>query len=344
MNNEQTGMPLISIVIPNLNGRKHLSGCLSSIYSQDFKDFEVIVIDNGSTDGSVEYIKDNFPQTIIIGNDDNLGFAMANNQGIEIAKGKYIATLNNDTVADKDWLKHIVAVAESSATPVGMWAPKILSLKQSEQIDSVGGLLIYCDGIAKGRGRLEKDTGQYNNERDILFPSACCALYRKKMLDEVGYFDEDFFAYCEDTDLGLRARLSGWRALSVPEAIIYHYYSGTGGEYSDMKAFLVERNHFWVAVKNFPLTWLIKLPFCTFKRYIFQMYEATSGKGSAAKFISSHSIKHILTTLIKAYTSALTGLPSIIKKRRKLNREISNREFVRILKENRITAREVLID
>ncbi|MCK5506827.1 MAG: glycosyltransferase family 2 protein, partial [Thermodesulfovibrionia bacterium] len=182
MNVERRNPPLISIVIPNLNGINYLPGCLSSIREQTFKEFEVIVVDNGSTDGSVEFIKAGFPQTLIIENRENRGFAAANNQGIKVAKGEYIATLNNDTEADRDWLANLYNAAVSSNERTGMWAPKILSLERRDRIDSVGGLLLYRDGIAKGRGRLEKDTGQYDKARDILIPSACCALYSKKML------------------------------------------------------------------------------------------------------------------------------------------------------------------
>ena len=316
MTHEQFNTPIVSIVIPNLNGIKYLPRCLSSIQKQSFKKLETIVVDNGSTDGSVEFVKARFPQTIIIENKKNKGFAKANNQGIQIAKGEYIATLNNDTEVDRDWLKHLVAEAGSSEDHAGMWAPKILSMQPQGQIDSVGGLIIYRDGIAKGRGRLKEDAGQYNNIKEILSPSACSALYRRNMLDEIGYFDEDFFAYCEDTDLGLRARRAGWKAISVPEAVVYHHYSGTGGEYSDIKAFLVERNHLWVAWKNFPLTWIAVLPFYIILRYVIQFYGIISGKGSSAKFIGSHSIKEVVSAIINAYISAFKGLPMIMKKRK----------------------------
>ncbi len=345
MNVERRNPPLISIVIPNLNGINYLPGCLSSIREQTFKEFEVIVVDNGSTDGSVEFIKAGFPQALIIENRENRGFAAANNQGIKAAKGEYIATLNNDTEADRDWLANLYNAAVSSSDRTGMWAPKILSLERRDRIDSVGGLLLYRDGIAKGRGRLEKDTGQYDKARDILIPSACCALYSKKMLKEIGFFDEDFFAYCEDTDLGLRAVLAGWRALSVPGAVIYHHYSGTGGMYSKLKAFLVERNHIWVAWKNFPVSWIITLPYYIALRYAIQLYGAVSGKGSASKFARSHPVKDIIVSLITAYVSAFKGAPLIIKKRRTIKRKISIREFEEIIKKNKISARQLaLID
>jgi GT2 family glycosyltransferase len=306
---------MISIIIANMNGMKYLPACLSSLHKQTFKEFEVIIVDNGSKDASINFIKNNFPQTVVIENRTNLGFAQANNQGISAAilaaKGKYIATLNNDTEVDRDWLKNLFAAADSSGDTVGMWASKILSMENPAQIDSVGGLLLFQDGIARGRGRLETDHGQYDDIKDILLPSACSALYRKTMLDEIGYFDEDFFAYCEDTDLGLRARRAGWTALSVPEAVIYHHYSGTGGEYSGVKAFLVERNHLWVVWKNSPLKWICLLPYYVSLRYFYQLYGIFQGRGSAARFKESSSIKDIFFTIIKAYLQLLklTFLP-----------------------------------
>ncbi|MBI4682553.1 MAG: glycosyltransferase family 2 protein [Nitrospirae bacterium] len=341
----ESSVPLVSIVIPNLNGMVYLPDCLSSIQNQTYKKFEVIVVDNASNDGSVEFIKTSFPRTIIIENRENKGFAKANNQGIAVAKGDYIATLNNDTKADRDWLLHLISAAVASDASVGMWAPKILSLNPPHLIDSVGGLLLYRDGIAKGRGRLEEDKGQNDGLSHILFPSACSALYRKKMLDEIGCFDEDFFAYCEDNDLGLRARRAGWKALSTPQAVVYHVYSGTGGEYSSKKAFLVERNHLWVAWKNFPVSWIFALPFYIVMRYVIQLYGTAAGKGSAAKFKESHSFLDIVSTLIRAYASAFRGLPSIMKKRREMKRTISETEYRRILKKHTISAKKIsLID
>ena len=343
MNTEQDRQTLVSVIIPNLNGMKFLPACLSSLQKQTFKEFEVIIVDNGSTDESVDFIKTRFPGTMVIENKQNMGFAEANNQGIRAARGKYIATLNNDTEADRDWLRTLVTEAELSDEDVGMWAPKILALQNKREIDSVGGLLIYRDGIAKGRGRLETDTGQYDNLKEILCPSACCALYRHKMLDDIGHFDSDFFAYCEDTDLGLRARRAGWKALSVPASIVYHCYSGTGGTYSHTKAFLVERNHLWVAWKNFPLTWNMGLPFYVFLRYLMQFYGTLSGKGSAAKFVESYSAKDVIVIVIKAYLAALKGLPSILRKRRLLRRRMSHREFAGILTKHAISAKALAL-
>jgi len=320
--------PLVSIIIVNYNGRGFLRGCLESIYNQRCSDFEIIFIDNGSIDDSVQYVREKFPEVKIIENKENLGFAKANNQGIRVAKGKYIALLNNDTVVDNDWLKNLIAVAESSPKEVGMWAGKIISLHNPKVIDSVGGLLISNDGIAKGRGRLEEDIGQYDNEEEVFIPSACAALYRKEMLDEVGLFDEDFFAYCEDTDLGLRARLAGWKTISVPSAVVNHYYSATTGKYTPTKAYLIERNHVWVAIKNFPFSKLLLFPFYTLWRYMVQIYGILMKRGAGGRFVGEFSGIRLFLVLIKALLGAMKGLPMMLRKRRyiQMRRTVSKKE------------------
>lgn len=336
---------LVSVVMVNLNGIGFLKDCLQSIYGQSYSDFEVILVDNGSTDGSVSFVKENFPAVNILENGGNLGFAKANNQGIKISKGKYIALLNNDTVVDKDWLKNLVKAAESSPDKVGMWAGKILSLKNPKIIDSVGGLMISCDGIAKGRGRLEEDRGQYDREEEVFIPSACAALYRKELLNEVGLFDEDFFAYCEDTDLGMRARLSGWETVSVPRAIVYHYYSGTTGKYTSAKAYFVERNHIWLAIKNFPSSRILLLPLYTSWRYLMQAYGIVSKRGAGSRFVENLSGKRLFFILIKSLLGTIKGIPLMMRKRKDIqkDRKVSNEEIRSWFKRYGLTMKEIVL-
>ncbi len=328
--------PLFSIIIANWNGKTLLRSCLQSIFAQKHPDadlpqtsFEVIVVDNGSTDGSVEYLEKNHPTIHLITNPINMGFAKANNQGIVAATGRFILTLNNDTVLDKDFLSALMTAATGAGPEVGMWATKILSLSDKTIIDSVGGLLLYPDGLARGRGRLEKDKGQYNDLANILLPSACAALYRREMLDEIGLFDEDFFAYCEDTDLGLRARLFGWDAASVPAAICYHSYSATGGGYSTFKAFHIERNRAYVLIKNFPLSYILKSSLYTLKRYLKQLSSIRSGKGASSRIAEKISKKELFLILIKVYLTVIINIPGLLKKRRTIQqrRATSESEF-----------------
>ena len=337
--------PKVSIAIVNWNGLKFLSGCLGSVYAQGYPSVEVLFVDNGSTDGSVEFVRDNFPETILIRNSENLGFAKANNQAIEAASGEFILTLNNDTELGDGFLEELMASVDASTERVGMWAPKILSFEERKVIDSVGGLLLYPDGIARGRGRLETDAAQYDSIEDVFIPSACAALYRRAMLAEVGLFDEEFFAYCEDTDLALRARLLGWEGRSVPRARVFHHYSGTGGSYSETKAFLVERNRIWVVVKNFPLPCLALSVFYTLWRYVVNLYGVAAGRGSGGRLVRSTTGFSPFAIVLRAYGSAIRGLPSMYSKRRELKarRVASWRQFSLWLRQNRLGAAELVL-
>jgi len=184
-------MPAISVIIANLNGERYLADCLTSLFAQSFRDFEVIVVDNGSTDGSLNLFRKDFPWVKVIALAENTGFARANNTGFEASSSEYIATLNNDTIVDSGWLQALYDAAKNDHT-VGMVASKILLGREGREIDSVG-MLIYPDGMSRQRGHNEADNGQFDDSREILFPSACAALYRRVMLEEIGFFDEDFF-------------------------------------------------------------------------------------------------------------------------------------------------------
>lgn len=309
---------LLSIIIVNWNGKNWLKECLNSLSNQSFKDFEIIIVDNGSTDGSVEFIRSQYPECRLISNNFNKGFARGNNQGIKIAKGKYIVLLNNDAQADPNWLSELVTVAEEDPS-IGMVASKIYLYGYQKAIDNVGHL-IYLDGLNRGKGRLEIDHGQYDKKEEALFPSGCAALYRKEMLDEIGLFDEDFFAYGDDTDIGLKAKLAGWKCVYAPRAIVYHRYSQSSGAYSPLKAFYVERNRIWISVKYFPLSILLISPFFTFLRLLLQAYGVFSGQGAAGKFSQKYSPFLLLIILWKAYFSAIKGLPQMWRKRSEIKK------------------------
>ena len=208
-------MTRISVVVLNFNGKQYLHDCLSSLALQTCMDFEVIVVDNGSSDGSVEYLRGNFPWVKVVRNEENLGFAEGTNSGIREAKGDLILTLNNDTKADKDFIKRLIE--PMSETKVGMCASKMLF--PDGRINSAG-ICISRSGAAWDRGMFEPDTGQYNQEEEVFGPCAGAALYRKEMLEEIGLFDEDFFLYMEDVDLAFRGRLAGWKCIYVPEAVV----------------------------------------------------------------------------------------------------------------------------
>jgi len=336
--------PLVSVVIVNWNGKHLLGECLDSLLAQQAGDIEIIVVDNGSQDGSREYIQAHYGSVRLVSLPDNRGFAGGNNAGIQIASGRYIALLNNDTRVDPAWLANLLREAETGPARMGMWASKILSYDDPSVFDNVG-LLLYPDGLGRGKGRLEKDQGQYDKREEALFPSGCAGLYRKEMLDEIGLFDEEFFAYADDVDIGLRARLAGWGCIYVPGAKVYHKYSSSSSAYSTFKAFLVERNRIWVLLKYYPLEMILISPFVTFARMAVHLYGALRGRGASGKFSEQQSLLRALDILVKAWYSALKALPNIIRQRRAFSRliRISRCELYRLFCTFRISAREIAL-
>ena len=249
----------VSVVVTNWNGQQWLSTCLGALGEQSYQGFEVIVVDNGSTDGSVEYLTESHPSVRVIANGSNLGFPAAVNQGIRASEGAYVVTLNNDTSADPGWLAALVDAAESDSR-VGMCASKML-FSESPQIINSTGICIDRAAIAWDRLVGERDDPAEKEPVEIFGPCTGAALYRREMLDEIGLFDDDFFIYLDDVDLAWRARLAGWRCLHVPTARILHHHSATMGEGSPFKNFLLGRNKVWLVLKNYPMpSGLLYLP------------------------------------------------------------------------------------
>jgi GT2 family glycosyltransferase len=338
----QTDAPLFSVIILNWNGRHLLEECLSSIDLQIFRDFETIVVDNGSTDGSVDWAKERWAESVsTIALPSNLGFAGGNNAGVRLARGRYVILLNNDTAVDPGWLAAL-ADAIRRHPDTGMFTPKILNYYRRDEIDNTGHL-IYPDGMARGRHRLEKDDGRFDEEGETLWPSGCAGVYKRAMLDEIGLLDESFFAYGEDVDLGLRARWAGYLSIYVPTAIVYHKYSATTGTYSPQKAFLAERNRLWLLFKNFPVADILFSPYYTFLRYSLHLKGVLIGKGASGRFTREYSAGVLLRVVLKAEIAALKGLPGILRKRRecKVHHHIGPQEFRRLVRRFALTAEEV---
>ena len=333
---------LISVIIPNWNGKHFLAECIDSLGGQTFRDFETILVDNGSTDGSADFAEERYGKFIrIFRNEKNLGFAGGNNIGIQAARGDYIVLLNNDTWADPHWLEELVKATQFD-TAIGMWGSKVCSYYQRDRIEGAGEL-IYWDGLCRARGQYEQDHGQYNAIEEIFFPPGCGAMYRKSLFDRVGLFDEDFFAYADDSEFGIRARLAGWKCLYVPTAIVYHKNSGTAGKYSPLKAFYVERNRLWITIKYFPSPLLFLSTFFTLYRFAFQAFGALAHRGAAGKFTESYSALRLVGILLKAYGSGFRHLPQMWKKRRKLRplRKVTYAEIFSWFKRFGIGAREI---
>jgi len=335
----------VSVIVLNHNGRHLLEECLESLFSQTCPAAEIILVDNGSTDDSVPFLEERYQSRIrLMKNRANCGFAEGNNIGIAAAEGAYIALLNNDAVADSNWLEELVFAAQGSDRTFGMWASKILFYDRRDMIDTAGHL-IYPDGLNRGRGKNEIDRGQYDRREEVFFPSGCAALYAKKMIDEIGFFDKDFFAYGDDADLGIKARLAGWKCLFVPTSVVYHRSSATAGAYSPFKAYLVERNRIWVLIKYFPLSDIVISPWYTLVRFTLNAYAALTGRGAAGRFVQGSSASRLLKTLLRAYADALKKLPLMLRKRKDFKRHVrtTKNDFHVWLRKFNISAAELTL-
>ena len=246
---------LASIVVVNWNGRQYLKPCLRSLQQQTFQDFEVIVVDNGSTDGSVQLLATAFGWVRLIRNRENRGFAAANNQAIRASNAPFVATLNNDTRPEPGWLDALMYAIESNPR-VGSCASHMLFADRPGMINSAG-IAIDRACIAWDRLGGQPDAPGETTPQEVFGACAGAALYRRAMLDEIDLFDEDFFAYLEDVDLAWRAQAAGWCSLYVPAARVVHHHSGTAVEGSRFKGRLLGRNKIWLIAKNVSWThWL----------------------------------------------------------------------------------------
>jgi GT2 family glycosyltransferase len=334
---------LASIIVVNWNGIDCIRDCLQSAHRQTYFPFELIVVDNGSTDGSREWLRANAAGRFrLIEFDVNTGFGRGVNAGIGASSGEFVALLNNDAAADERWLESLVAAAQDAGT--GMVASKILFYDRRDVIDKAGHLL-YPDGLNRGRGAGETDNGQYDRDGETLFPDGCAALYRRRMLEDIGLFDEQFFAYGDDAELGLRGRWRGWRCAYAPAARVYHRHSSSLGKYSPIKAYLVERNRFWVAVKLLPWPALLLSPVYTLWRFFWHAWSIGSRQGLAGGVARENSAGSLLGALVRAYLSGILGLGPILRKRREIvgGRKITNSEFLALMKTYRVSARDLAI-
>jgi GT2 family glycosyltransferase len=334
--------PFISVIIVNWNGREYLPACLDSLLVQSCADFETIVVDNGSGDGSLELLQESYPWVRVVPLPGNTGFAGGNNAGFAVSRGNYIVTLNNDTRVERTWLAELIAPVEEQPE-VGMVASRICGWDDPDLIDSLG-VAICPDGMSRGsRRRRRYSTLSLGRFEEILFPSACAALYRREMIERIGFFDDDFFAYCEDTDLGLRGRIAGWRAVLARDAVVYHRYSRSGGEFSPFKLYLVERNHFWVALKCFPPSMLLALPYWTTIRFLVQARLVLGAQGAGGQFRNSSS-SGLIRAVLRGLRDAAGGLPVIFRKRRAASatRRLSAGEIRTLLHTYKISFRELL--
>jgi GT2 family glycosyltransferase len=229
---------------------------------------------------------------------------------------------------------------------VGMCACKVYLAERTDILDNTGELLCR-DGLNRTRGRLEPDRGQYDDSDDVLCPSGCAALYRRKMIDEIGGFDQYFFAYGDDMDLGLRGRMAGYRAVYAPKAVARHRLSASAGLWSSLKAYYIERNRLWIALRCFPLRHLAASIIYTIERYYYNLYGILTRRGPASQFAKKSPGAAVLLVwiTIKAYLSTLFYLPHLLRERRRIqkNSRWSADDFERCFRRYGISAKDATL-
>lgn len=315
-------MAKVSVITINYNGTEFVSGWLRGLSSQTFRDFELIVLDNGSTDSSLDVIRKELDRckfespVKIIPLDHNAGFARGNVVAFQQSEAEFVALLNNDTISAPGWLGALFDKMGSDRS-VGICASKMIRFG-TDLIDSAGdGFSQALKGFKRGEGRSQN---LYTKPEFVFGACAGAALYRRKMMDEIGFFDEDFFLIQEDTDLNLRAQLAGWKVLFVPEAVVYHKVRSTIGEMSDTAVYYTLRNSEWVRLKN--------IPFAVFLRCLplFLL-------GALSEFIY-FALRHGRPGLyFKAKKDALSNISKFVAKRKKVlsTKKVGNRYLVEMM-------------
>jgi len=303
---------LVTVAIPTLAADSRLEECLDSLARQDLRAFETIVIDNSGRGAAARCQR---PGVRVIHNAHNAGFGTAVNQALAASSSRYLAVLNDDAVAHPEWLGALVRAMERRPD-AGMGASQVRFFGEP-RLDSAA-MLVAPDGSSKQRGH-GKPPADFPVEEEALFPSGSAALYRRTMLEELGGFDDAFFLYCEDTDLGLRARWAGWKCLYVPPAVVEHHYSHSAGGASPLKAYYVERNRLFVVVKTFPARMLVRAPFASLARYFWHLVYLWRGEGSAARFrAGGHAGPGMVWCVARAHAALLVHGRRLWRERKRI--------------------------
>lgn len=331
----------VLVVIPNYNGLKHIEQCLSSVLAQTYQPLEVVVVDNASTDGSDRLIQERFPQIRFIQSGSNVGWGVACNTGMRASDSEYIVLMNNDAYLEKNCIEALVKAVNIDAQ-YGSAASRILLWDEPEKTE-VCGLVIYPDGSSCGRGRLGP-ADQFLLNEEVFCANDCCNLYRRSMINEIGEYDPDFFIYCDETDMGWRHQMAGWKCIYTPFAVAYHAHSQSAGSYSAFKAYHVERNRIYICFKYFPMPMLMMSFVYAAWRY-FSMWRIAfwEDRGALAHYQKHSSLSSGLSILLKAHRDAFRKLPVMWKRRREIfkKRKISNEEIRGLFKRFGITTRQM---
>jgi GT2 family glycosyltransferase len=342
----------IAVVIANWNGKKYLKDCFDSLSVQTYQEFRIFFIDNGSTDGSVEFMKENYLQKQfqnrldIIKFEKNTGFAKGYNVGMKKAfedkNIEYAFVLNNDTKLDEKCIEELLNLAKKHSE-AGSIQSKVLNFYDPRKIDCAG-ILLSVDGVATNRGYGEKDSGQYDDETEIFGANGTASLFARKALEKTKlsageYFDNSYFAYYEDVDLAWRLRLAGFKSYYCPKAVVYHVHSATAGRISGFKAYYLNRNRFFTLIKNYPFCRLLLILFIlTPVRYIFLLFRVIMKKGRKGAEFSGQSKGAVAKEILRAWRSVISNFPSLFKKRRvaRKNKKASYAEVKRWFREYKV--------
>lgn len=316
----------VLVVIPNYNGRDHICQCVKSVIDQTYSLTEIVVVDNSSTDGSGKLVQRTFPHVRVIQMGYNAGWGVACNVGIASTDSEYITLLNNDCYMEKNCVVEMVKAIQLDRK-YGSCASRILLWDRPDTSEACG-LVIYRDGSSCGRGRL-RPAEQYMEIEEVFCANDCCCLYRREMIDDIGVYDPDFFIYCDETDIGWRHQLAGWKCVYTPHAIAYHAHSRAAGSYSAFKAFHVERNRIYLCIKYFPIHDLLLSFLYSAYRYLYQWYLSTCFiKGALARYRANNSLMAGVWILLKAHWAAALKFPTMWRRRQKMKAitRISNNE------------------
>jgi GT2 family glycosyltransferase len=329
----------VTVIIPTLAADGKLCECLEGLGRQTRRDFDVVVVDNSGKGLARQQVAAR-PAVRVIENKRNLGFGGAINQAIGVTDTTFIATLNDDAVPHPRWLETLLAALDGRPD-AGMAASQVRFYGE-DCLDSAG-MLMCGDGSSRQRGH-GKPPDDFPVAEEVLFPSGSAALYRRRMLEGIGGFDEGFFLYCEDTDLGLRARWAGWKCLYVPQAVVEHRYSHSAGRASPLKAYYVERNRLFVLAKNFPLGMLSAAPWVAVQRYFWHAWHLLRGNGAAARFrAEGHATVRLPLFILRAHLALLWHGPRLWRQRRSIRAQarITPAVFRHLVRSHSISARKV---
>lgn len=325
--------------MPTLAGGEPLAECIAALERQTFRAFEMVIVDNSNGQAPIPAASFLPDFARVLPSQSNLGYGGAVNLAARSSAAEFVAALNDDAAPRPGWLAALLDAADARPD-AGMWASAVLLAP--DVVDSAG-MLLYGDGSSKQRGHRRKP-GEFSAREDVLAPSGSAALYRRRMLDETGGFDDGFFLYCEDTDLALRAQWAGWKCVYVPDAVVDHRYSASAGRVSPLKAYYVERNRLAVAIKNLPLPMLARAPWHALRRYAWHSLTVLSGKGPAGEFRRGGGSPVTLGWfVVRAHLSALWRLPRLLTQRQAIRRRarISAAEFMELARCHAISAQEV---